>query len=157
MSLRIRRWPTTVNPRISLLDYGFNRSISAGATAGKRNVRKAFADTRGKARGKSLGLVSLYIRARLKSTGLRFLVGLWAKILLRLRRACTHLSPITITRSPGLLLIERTEISLADELTSLCRNTSSWLSGDAFSQRRRKHIDEQHLPGPAEPTVTWAS
>ena|SRR5207244_3820065 len=67
MSLRIRRWSTTVNPRISLLDYGSNRSISAGATPGKRNVRKAFIDSRGKARGKSLGLVSLYIRTRLKN------------------------------------------------------------------------------------------
>jgi DNA-binding transcriptional ArsR family regulator len=52
----------------SLLDYGFNRGISAGAPAGKRNVRKTFADTRGKTRGEGLGIVSLYVRARLKST-----------------------------------------------------------------------------------------
>src|SRR6476619_1354116 len=68
MSLRIRRWSAAIDPRIPLLDHGPNRSISAGSTAGKGNVRKGFANSRGKARGKSFGPVSLHVCAGLEQT-----------------------------------------------------------------------------------------
>src|SRR5260370_26628475 len=68
MSLRIRRWFAAIDSRIPLLDHGPNRSIYDGSTAGKGDVRKALADSRGKARGKSLGPVSMHVCAWLRIT-----------------------------------------------------------------------------------------
>src|SRR6266404_5944400 len=173
MSLRIRRWSAAIDPRIPLLDHGPNRSISAGSTAGKGNVRKGFANSRGKARGKSFGPVSLHVCAGLEQTlkratkarrlndrqatrGSNPAHGDAARKSLATQRAEVFALPQK-SRSHPIALSPRRRLALTGPTLrrGLCRSTSSWLSGGVVQQRHRRHIDEyppgppnQRLPGP---------